>query len=94
MASSPKFKVYNAAGEYQAACKEAVIAAAVVALLGDGATIRSGHASKHTVWTEGPPADGHAAESYDRVREVIDVRLAEPRDLMPQAVEPVEEAEA
>jgi hypothetical protein len=69
MARSPEFKIYDAAGEYQAACKEPELAAAVVAVLGEGSTIRHGHLSKDIVWTEGK--DGHAAESYDLTRDRI-----------------------
>jgi hypothetical protein len=69
MARSPEFKIYDAAGAYQAACKEPELAAAVVAVLGEGSTIRHGHLSKDIVWTEGK--DGFAAESYDLTRDRI-----------------------
>jgi hypothetical protein len=73
MAESPQYKVYTAAGEYEAACKHAEIAAAVVGVLGDGATVRYQHGSR--LWTEGK--DGKAGESYDRAAAVINQRLAE-----------------
>jgi hypothetical protein len=63
MAAAPFWKVYTAFGNYEAACKSPEIAAVVVSVLGDGATIRAGHTK--IVWTEG--ADGHAGESYDAV---------------------------
>lgn len=65
MAASPRWKVYDAGGEYQAACKRPEEAAAVVSFLGNGATIRDGH--KRIVWIEGP--DNRAHESYDAVAE-------------------------
>jgi hypothetical protein len=69
MAASPKFKVYDAQGQYQAACHEPEAAAALVAFYGNGSTIRDSHPAKYTVWTEGK--DGRAGESYDRVAEVV-----------------------
>lgn len=81
----PKYKVYSADGEYRAACHHVEDAAAIVATLEVGATIRLGHARKHTVWTEGTEAQP-AAESYDYVAETVDDRatamvLAAARDL-------------
>jgi hypothetical protein len=69
MAASPEFKVYDPSGVYQAACKEPELAAAVVSVLGEGATIRHGHSVRDTVWTEG--VDGCAADSYDLTRQSI-----------------------
>lgn len=65
MAASPRWKVYGANGEYRASCKYPEDAGAIVALLGDGATIRDGHRSSKAVWTEG--VDGTAGDSYDDV---------------------------
>lgn len=65
MAGSPKWKVYDADGEYRAACKYLEEAACLVDFLGDGSTIRAGHDKRWTVWTEGK--DGKAGESYDVV---------------------------
>ena len=65
MAASPKWKVYSPENEYVAACKHVEDAAAVVALRGDGATIREGHTKATIVWIEG--TDGHAGDSYDAV---------------------------
>jgi hypothetical protein len=73
MASTPRFKIYSAAGEYLAATKYVEEAAAVVALQGQGATIRDGHERKHVVWTEG--VDGEAFESYDNVCEMVHFRI-------------------
>lgn len=68
MAASPRWKVYDAAGRYQAACHEVEAAAALMGLYGSGATIRDGHRAAATVWTEG--VDGAGADSYDRVARV------------------------
>ena len=74
MAGSPRWKIYSPTGGYVAACKHAEDAAAVVALHGDGATIRDGHAARNTVWTEG--RDGAAGESYDEVATACEAKLA------------------
>ncbi len=63
MASSPVIKVYTASGEYEGSVKHWESAAALVSMLGEGATIRHNH--RHIVWTEGK--DGSASESYDTV---------------------------
>lgn len=74
MAASPEFKVYGPDGDYRGALKDPSEAAAVVALLGFGATIRHGHAKRDTVYTNGP--DGDASESYDAVAVIVWERLA------------------
>lgn len=63
--NTPQFKIYDANGEYQGCTKRAEEAGAVVALLGDGASIRYGHSKSWTLWVEG--RDGNAADSYDVV---------------------------
>ena len=74
MAGSPKWKVYDADGTYQAACKDIVAAAALVgSFYCEGSTIRLGHPKKRTVWTEG--VDGFASDSYDIVCEVVNRRM-------------------
>ena len=72
MAQGPQFKVYDADGSYQAACKNTALAAAVVALLGDGATVRYQH--KRVLWTEGEE-DAPAGDSYDLAAETMLGRL-------------------
>ena len=72
MAASPGFKVYTTANEYVAACKHIEDAAAIVALRGDGATIRYNH--RHIVWREGNE-EQPAAESYDFVYETVMSRI-------------------
>lgn len=69
MAGSPRYKVYSADNDYRGSLKDPSEAAAVVSLLGPGATIRDGHSKSDTVWTEG--VDGLAADSYDAVAEAV-----------------------
>jgi hypothetical protein len=66
MAQAPRWKVFDARGDYQAACKEIEAAAALMGLYGEGASIRLGHAKSNTVWIEGEE-DQPAMESYDFV---------------------------
>ncbi len=73
MAAAPHWKVYDAQGEYQAACKEITAAGSLMAFYGLRATIRDGH--KVICWTEG--ADGYAAESYDVVAAVASQRMVD-----------------
>jgi hypothetical protein len=68
MAAAPKFKVYSSEGEYVAACKYVEEAAAIVAMRGEGWTIRAGH--RYIVWHEGHEAD-EAGNSYDFVAETV-----------------------
>ena len=65
MAQAPKYKVYDRFGGYVAAVKEIEAGAALMALYGDGSTIRLGHTKRNTLWTEGE--DGQACESWDAV---------------------------
>ena len=53
MPKSPKYKVYDRANVYIAACKDPADAAAILAIRGAGYTIRDGHPRKATLWTEG-----------------------------------------
>lgn len=76
MAGTPEFKVYSLGGEYVACFKYPSDAAAFTSILGDGASVRSGHNKKFTVWTEGSE-NFRAGESYDRAGELIAERLAE-----------------
>jgi hypothetical protein len=71
----PQWKVYTSEGKYEAATKAPETAAAVVAFLGDGATIRYGHSTRFIVWREGDAGDGFAGESYDTVAETVMTRL-------------------
>ena len=74
MAGSPQFKVYGPANQYEAAVKHAEVAAMLVATLGDGWTVRNGHAKRDIVWTEGAEQFS-AAESYDGAAEVMHIRM-------------------
>lgn len=74
MSGSPAFKVFDAAGRYQAAVKEIEAAACLMSLYGRGATIRFGHSSAWTLWREG--TEGRpASESYDNVASTCAGRL-------------------
>ena len=68
MASSPRFKVYDAEGRYQAACHEAEAAACLVELYGDGSTVRDRH--RLIVWREGQEEQS-AAGSWDYAAQVM-----------------------
>lgn len=70
MAGSPRWKLYNEAGEYVASCKYGEDAAALVAHLGQGATILDGHRVSDIRWTEGETGD--ASESFDQVADAIE----------------------
>jgi hypothetical protein len=76
MAASPDWKVYDAQGVYQAACKEVEAAAAMMGFYGDGATIRWGH--RIVVWTEGAE-EQPAGESYDEVAALAEQRINQHR---------------
>lgn len=68
--NAPPFKVYRANGEYIGCCKYASDAGWLAAISGDGATVRHGHAKKHTLWREGSEVTT-AGESVDKVAEII-----------------------
>lgn len=71
MAGSPQWKVYDPQGKYQAACKEAEAAAALMAFYGNGAKVKQDHG--FTVWTEG--VDGEAGESFDDAAQQMEVNF-------------------
>ena len=72
MASSPQWKIYDAHGTYQAACKEIEAAAALMGFYGDGAMIRQNHGG--CVWHEGQETL-RAGESYDEMAAIVAARL-------------------
>lgn len=82
MASSPKWKVFDKDGVYQASCKEPEAAAALMGFYGDGATIRYGHSVSETVWTEGKESVP-ASESFDTVAAACEQRSIERRHNLP-----------
>lgn len=75
MAASPGLKIYDAENEYRASFHYAEDAASFIAFLGDGATIRNGHARKFILWSEGNE-EQPAAESFDFVAETVNRRAS------------------
>jgi hypothetical protein len=73
MAGTPKFKISDQFGTYVAATVDATLAAAVVALLGEGAKVK---VYGRIVWREGFEAIS-AQESYDVAAETMDARIVE-----------------
>lgn len=73
MAQSLRFKLYNSSREYVGATRHVEDAAAFVALLGAGATVRDGH--RKVIWQEGDE-DFPAADSYDAAGEVMLQRIS------------------
>lgn len=69
----PRFKIYKSDGEYIASCKYPEDAAAIVALNGEGTTIRDGHPGR-ILWFEGRE-DQPATESWDFVATTVHQRL-------------------
>jgi len=77
MAASPIWKVYSRSGLYVAACVEPEGGAVLMALYGEGSTIRHGH--RVVCWTEGK--DGEAAASYDEcAKQCLRVSRGGPED--------------
>jgi hypothetical protein len=80
MAATPRFKVFDRAGTYQASTHEVEAAAALLASIYEGGTIRLGHSRRDIVWEDGK--DGNAVESYDAVAITVYARLDELRAAM------------
>lgn len=79
MARAPEWKIYHA-GKYRAACHELEAALVVADFYGDGATVRSGHTARGTVFTVGTETDGagnplRPSESIDECVELVYARL-------------------
>ena len=72
MSGSPKFKIYNLNREYIGCVKYAEDAAALVALQGDGATVKYDHGK--VIWREGAE-ELSAGESYDEAARVMYRRI-------------------
>lgn len=68
MAASPRWKIFDSEGEYQASAKDIFLAAMIVSFLGDGAQIRDGH--KFVVWHEGKEGQS-AGYNYDHTEIVV-----------------------
>lgn len=71
---TPRIKVFDAQGQYQASAHDYAAAACLMGLYGEGATVRLGHSKKDVIWTEGK--DGSAADNFDVLAEVIDAHDA------------------
>lgn len=73
MANAPKFKVHDRAGKYQASCKEAEAAAALLATIYEGGFVRYGSTSGPKVYVDGQ--DGDTGESYDAAAQLMVARI-------------------
>lgn len=71
MAQSPIWKIYTPDGQYEASAKHLETAAAIVSVLGEGATVRLQHGK--VVWTEGEEVIP-AYESYDIAADIMSER--------------------
>lgn len=72
MAGSPQFNVYDSKGVCQVLCKDALLAGAVITVLGEGSTIRIGHS--FVVWKEGKE-DIPASEPYNQMAAMVNARV-------------------
>lgn len=72
LGGSPKWKLYNAEGEYIAACRYVEDALMLMAFNGDDSTIKFDH--RTLVWTEGKE-EIRASESIDRAVAIVDERM-------------------
>lgn len=72
--ATPRLKVFDTQGQYQASAHDYAAAACLMGLYGEGATIRLGHSKKDVIWTEGQ--DGSVADNYDLLAEVIEAHDA------------------
>ena len=68
MATTPKYKIYDSDGQYQASVKDPVAAAALMALYGTGASVKLKH--QQVLWVEGME-DTPAHESYSEAERLI-----------------------
>lgn len=66
---TPRIKIFDADGNYQASTHDYAAAGALMGLYGDGATVRVGHSKKDIIWTEG--RDGSAYECYELIADAI-----------------------
>lgn len=67
MAAAPRYKVYDAAGNYQGCAKDPVLAAVMADWLPTPSTVRVSHSPKDTVFT----TSEDAIDSYDAVEIAI-----------------------
>lgn len=73
--ATPRIKIFDADGQYQASTHDYAAAGALMGLYGGGATVRLGHSKRDIIWTEG--ADGNAYECYELIADAIQKRDAE-----------------
>lgn len=74
MSATPKLKIYNPQNQYIASCKYGEDAAALVALNGDGSTVRLGHT--RVIWREGAECQS-AGDAYDYATVTMYQRIEE-----------------
>lgn len=86
----PTLKIYDDADRYVASCKFFQHAAAIVAVIGDGATVRWHH--KHNIYTQGK--DGDATTCYEVAAETMRGRVLEIVLDTNESIEAVETCEA
>lgn len=72
MAAAPKYKVYDAHGEYIGCVKYLEDAAVLVGICGRGAGAKVKAHHTLVLWTEG--IDGEAADSYDEAASIMGQR--------------------
>ncbi len=85
--SSPRIKIFDAHGQYQASTHDHAAAGALMGLYGEGATVRLGHSKRDIIWTEGE--DGDAYECYDLIADAIaahDQKVDEALEAMAEAL--------
>lgn len=68
--ATPRIKIFDAHGQYQASTHDYAAAGALMGLYGDGATVRLGHSKRDIVWTEGEGGLS-AYECYDLIADAI-----------------------
>lgn len=77
MAATPRIKIFDRDGVYQASTHDYAAAGALMGLYGEGATVRLGHSKRDIIWTEG--TDGSAYECYDLIADAIAAHDAKAR---------------
>ena len=71
MAASPKYKFFNANGEYIASLKHPEDAAVLLSVHGIGASVRCGHSKSDTILVVTEANHEAIADSYDRTASLI-----------------------
>lgn len=73
--ATPRIKIFDAEGQYQASTHDYAAAGALMGLYGEGATVRLGHSKADIIWTEGE--NGSAYECYELIADAIAAHDAE-----------------